>query len=348
MKSGIVCWGILCLSATTVWAQAPAATAPLKPPFELPAVFLKPAPSNVEELREFEKHLERILPVLKAATVNLRVGNAQGSGVIVNPDGLVLTAAHVSGNPGSRVSILSEDSQAQVQAPPFGRGRRGGRSTAGVTLGRDKTQDASMVRIESERKDWPWCPIAKVDAEPGDWCIVLGHPGGLDRERGIVVRVGRVISRRRDSIQTDCELIGGDSGGPLFNMKGEVIGINSRIADRLDFNLHVPISAYSQNWERLANSEDLATHTGAYLGVRGIANPDGKGLLIQEVFRRSGAQEAGVRVGDILLSVAGKEVTNQEQLRELIGQHQVYRTVEIKLRRGEEEFTLQPRLSETP
>ncbi len=82
---------------------------------------------------------------------------------------------------------------------------------------------------------------AKNPPRIGDWVFSLGHGGGLDEERGAMVRLGRVVSLKHEAIQTDCKLIRGDSGGPLFNMNGELIGINSRVGTKLEDNLHVPM-----------------------------------------------------------------------------------------------------------
>lgn len=350
MRTFLFTCALLPGAVTAAWAQQQPVAAVGLPPFEAPAVFKQPAPTSLEDVKAIEDHVQKILPALRAATVNLRIGNAQGSGVIINADGLCLTAAHVSGTPGQRVMIVPEDGVLPAATGNPGGGRGGNRRLRGVTLGRDIGMDASMIRIESERKDWPFCPLAKELPKPGDWCIVLGHPGGYEADRGLVVRLGRVISMTRDAIQTDCELLGGDSGGPLFNMRGEVLGINSRIGQDTDFNLHVPAVAYIAGWDRMLASEEYNSTRPpprTYLGVKGVPNPNGKGLLLQEVFENTAAKRADIRVGDILLTFQGTEVTSLDQLKELVAKERPATSAAIVLTRSGEEMKLTARLGVT-
>lgn len=286
----------------------------------IPEAFLKPAPTSVADLAAMEEHVTRLVPRLKACTVNLKIGRAQGSGVIVSPAGYIMTAAHVSGPPGRSVSIVTSD----------------GRRYGGKTLGRNRTLDASLVRIESNRKDWPYCPLSKEDLEPGDWCAVTGHPGGYQPERGVVFRLGRVILKNSWLVQTDCELVGGDSGGPLFNMRGEVIGINTRIGESTEYNFHVPVDVYHRDWKRLVAGEDFRTHSGAYLGVAGTPRTNGQGLVLEKVFPGDPADRAGIQQGDILLTFQGEPVNSLQKLIELVGEEFPGKRVTLSLlREGE-------------
>ncbi|HWL10599.1 MAG TPA: trypsin-like peptidase domain-containing protein [Planctomicrobium sp.] len=299
----------------------------------LPSVFTLPAPRNGAELKAIQDHVTQQFPTWAESTVNLAVGGrrgaAQGSGVIVSPEGLILTAAHVSGAPGQPVTITTHD----------------GKSYPGITLGRNTTLDASLVRFEDpSRRDWPAAPVAMKAAVEGDWCAVLGHPGGYQSDRGVVLRLGRVILQNKWLIQTDCELIGGDSGGPLFNMRGEVIGINTRIGESTEFNIHVPIEVYTRDWKRLVDSEDFRTHSGAYLGLSGVPAPSGEGLLVEKLTPGEAAENQGIRVGDILLTCQGEKITDLAQLTELIGRRFPGQTAQITLRRNGETLTVTPRL----
>ena len=89
----------------------------------------------------------------------------------------------------------------------------------------------------------------KGKSQVGDWCFALGHPGGFIEDRGMVTRIGRIINKQYATLRTDCRLLGGDSGGPLFNFDGEVIGIHSRIAKDDDTNFHAPIESYLEHWD---------------------------------------------------------------------------------------------------
>ena len=105
--------------------------------------------------------------------------------------------------------------------------------------------DAGIAKISTRlNKNLPIVEKAENQPQVGDWVFSLGHGGGLDRERGPMVRLGRIVSLKNDVIQTDCKLIRGDSGGPLFNLNGELIGIHSRVGSGLEDNLHVPMKEF--------------------------------------------------------------------------------------------------------
>lgn len=294
----------------------------------LPAAFSKSVPTSVEDLQSIQDHVTKLVPRLTECTVSLRIGRAQGSGVIVTADGLILSAAHVTGPPGKPVIIMTAD----------------GKQYDGITLGRNNTLDGSMVQIDSDRKDWPHRPLAKINCKPGDWCATLGHPGGYQRDRGLVLRLGRVIDRNDWIVQTDCELIGGDSGGPLFNMQGEIIGINTRIGESTQYNFHVPASAFLRDWDRLLANEDFKSHSGAYLGIGGVPAETGEGLLIQTVEPETPASRAGLKPGDTLLMFQGVPVKDLEQLTELVGEEPPGRSVRLVLLRGEKSEEMSVRL----
>src|SRR5690606_31606129 len=137
----------------------------------------------------------------------------------------------------------------------------------------------------------------------GDWCLVTGHPGGYQPGRPPVVRLGRVVAITDRLIQTDCELVGGDSGGPVFDMRGQVIGINSRIGEETSLNLHVPVSIYSDNWQRLIASETFGERIRAFLGVSGETGDDG--VRLTKIWENQPAESAGIQVGDVLLNFDG-------------------------------------------
>ena len=131
-----------------------------------------------------------------------------------------------------------------------------GKRLRAKSLGRNGGIDSGMMKI-LDPGPFPFVEMGKSSKmKVGQWCIGVGHPGGLKPNRGMVVRVGRILVNSNSFIRTDCFLVGGDSGGPLFNMQGEVIGIHSRIGARLmSENMHVPMDTYSQTWERLAKGE---------------------------------------------------------------------------------------------
>jgi serine protease Do len=204
-----------------------------------PTPALKPVPENVEDLRALEKQVQAVIARVQPATVGVIIGAAQGSGVIVK-DGYVLTAGHVSGKPGRTAIIRLAD----------------GRKLKGKTLGNNAGIDSGLIKID-EAGTYPTVEMGKsADLKKGQWVVSIGHPGGFRPNRPPVVRLGRVQSATPTAIITDCALVGGDSGGPLFDLEhGKVIGIHSRIGLFISQNFHVPMDTYVTTWEKLAKGE---------------------------------------------------------------------------------------------
>ncbi|MEM0896390.1 MAG: trypsin-like peptidase domain-containing protein [Verrucomicrobiota bacterium] len=255
----------------------------------------KDFPESKADLIAIQKTMLDVLDQAKAATVGI-VSKGSGSGVIISPDGYVLTAGHVSGEPDADVTIVTTN----------------GEHLEATSLGNIVFADAGLVKINGDGP-FPYVEMGEPgQANPGDWCFVLGHPGGIDEDRGVVLRIGRVIRRRTTTIQTDCKLIGGDSGGPLFNMAGEVIGINSRISMGLDDNYHVTIRAFKRYWEKMRESQlvriprTYVVRNGGYLGVNKVAHARGVSLTV--IVGDSPAEHAGLRSGDVITHVNDEPV----------------------------------------
>lgn len=221
---------------------------------------LKIVPENVEDLRAIEKRVQAVVAKVTPAVVGVRVGAAQGSGVIIDKDGTVLTAGHVSGQPGRDAQIILPD----------------GRKLKAKTLGQNKGIDSGMLKITDEGA-WPAVELGKsAEVKPGQWVVAIGHPGGYRSNRTPVVRVGRVLTANKLLIRTDCTLVGGDSGGPLFDMEGRVIGIHSRIGGAITENVHVPVDTYRETYAKLAKGESW----GGFLGQQVVVQtPGGKVIL---------------------------------------------------------------------
>ena len=173
----------------------------------------KPAPADLADLRAIESQVTRIVDRVRQSTVAIIVGDSQGSGVIVTENGLVLTAGHVISVPGRKVTVVLAD----------------GRKVAGRALGVNTASDCGMVQI-TDRGPYPASKISDQSTlRIGDWCLGTGHPGGYQAGRPPVVRLGRLVAIHATFLQSDCPLLGGDSGGPLFDLNGNVVGIHSRI-----------------------------------------------------------------------------------------------------------------------
>lgn len=288
--------------------------------------FEKDTPESLADLIEMEKQFRKVSKEVIPTTVNLQVGNAQGSGVIVSKKGEILTAAHVIGRTGREVRIILSD----------------GRQVKGETLGLNRDLDIGLVRI-TDKGEWPSAEMADMKkVHTGDWCLATGHPGGYRKSRPPVVRVGRVILMRKDIIQTDCTLVGGDSGGPVFNVEGKVIGINSRIGASTAWNFHVPISAYQDNWERLVKAETWNNRPspmagGPILGVSGNDHP--QGCLLSAIGEDLPAEKAGLQEGDIITKLNGRPVKGFESLAAMVRSHKPGERVKVEYLRGEKTFT---------
>ena len=258
-------------------------------------------PVSLEDLQELEERVQDCVKKIDKVTVGVQIGGAQGSGVVISKEGIVLTAAHVSGEPGRLATVVLPS----------------GRRLRAKTLGRNGPLDASLVQITS-RGSWDFAEMGvSKDVKIGDWCVAMGHPGGYMRGRPPVVRVGRVVTHRRSVIQTDCSLVGGDSGGPLFDLDGNVIGIHSRIGAATDWNFHVPVDVYRDNWDRLVNSENLRRSSKARLGITGETIENG--CRIEQVIAGSAAEKAGLKRNDVIVEFEGGAVRGIESLIDLVG-----------------------------
>ena len=199
---------------------------------------------NIKELKELETKLDELNKKVSPAVVGIVIGNASGSGVIVNPEGLIMTAGHVSGMAGRDAKVILSD----------------GRIVNAKSLGGVNPVDAGLMQI-IDPGEYPFAEIDRKDTtQQGDWVVAYGHPLGYRQGRPPVMRLGEVIRDSDTVIQTDCVMISGDSGGPLFNLDGEVIGINSRISENAAQNFHVPTKIFLEYWGKMVASQ-MCNHT---------------------------------------------------------------------------------------
>ena len=291
----------------------------------LDRIFGGEAPQNVSDLKAMQEHLQKLSEKIIPCTVGVRVGPAQGSGVIISKDGYVLTAAHVVGKPNIDVTFVLPD----------------GSTVKGKTLGMNRTIDAGLMKITEER-EWPFVEMGiSKDLKEGQWCVATGHPGGYEKGRTPVVRFGRVLQNHDTVIMTDCTLVGGDSGGPLFDMQGRVIGINSRIAGPLNANMHVPVNTFRDTWDRLASAEAWGSMAGnaPYLGVQGDLNTEEP--KISKVYPGTPAEKAGLKEGDLVLKFDGQDIKTFANLSGMVGDKAPGDKVKVLIKRGEETLELE-------
>jgi serine protease Do len=282
-----------------------------------PAAVTKPAPESLDDLKAIQDHARAVLDKIIPTTVCLRVGGATGSGVIVSKEGLIMTAGHVSGEPGRKMKVVLHD----------------GRIVNGEALGFNPNIDSGMAKI-TDPGEWPYVEVGvSKDLKNGQWALATGHPGGFKKDRPPVVRLGRVGMVSNNMVQTDCTLVGGDSGGPLFDMNGKVIGIHSRIGPPIVANIHVPADTYRDTWSKLVSGDIVGTTT--YLGVS--MDETATECRLGAVTANSPAARSGLKVGDVIVKFAGKPVATYEEMVKTLKEHKPLKEVVLHVRRGDEE-----------
>lgn len=286
--------------------------------------------NDLQDLRELEKKVEKVAVTTMPITVALVASDASssGSGVIATADGLVLTAAHVV-----------QGSDVMDVVFPDGKTRKG------KVLGANYGIDLAMVRIEGEG---PWAFAKRGQSkslEVGQWVVATGHAAGFDPARTPPIRFGRVVSKGPGNFfTTDCTLIGGDSGGPLFDLEGNIIGINSNIGQSLKVNNHAGIDGYKDCWDRMLGGEQwgklvLDPMQNEDMPVLGIGlDWSRQGLVVGELSTGSKASAAGIRPGDLIVALEGQKLRNLDDLRNELLRKQVGDKVKLTIVRGEEQM----------
>jgi serine protease Do len=291
-------------------------------------------PASVSELKAMQSRIQETVKKVMPATVGVMQGNSAGSGVIVSEDGYVLTAAHVIHNKSDQpVTIILPD----------------GKRLKAKTLGANSGIDSGMIKITDPGK-YPFVAMGDSSKlKKGEWCFSLGHPGGYQAGRKPVLRVGRVLEANDSLVRTDCTLVGGDSGGPLFDLDGNVIGIHSRIGPMISFNIHVPVDTFRDTWDRLVKGD-----TFVMMKTRPEPPPPppppsidgakfalvGGMLRIQDVTTGSLAEKAGLKAKDYLLKIEGKEVSNQDDIGNVLKNKKAGDTVTLDIERAGENMSL--------
>ena len=298
-----------------------------------PYAFSKAAPTSINDLKAIEQHVKTLVARISPAVVAVEVGYGSGSGVVISPDGLVLTAGHVCGSPNRPVRFTFPD----------------GKVARGKTLGLDRETDSGLMRI-TDRGPWAYAAMGDLEqARAGDWVLALGHPGGFDLKRSLVVRLGRIIQFTPEALQTDCTISPGDSGGPLFDMQGRVIGIHSAISGSTAENFHVAINKFYETWDQLAEGAPgtgLAAHPRAYVGASIV--DDAPGCRLTSVEKNGPAFKAGLKVGDVVRKVDEREIKVSAAFRRWVAEAQPGETLSVEVKRGDKTLTLDVKVEAPP
>jgi S1-C subfamily serine protease len=263
----------------------------------------------------------------------------QGSGFIVDANGIVLTNAHVV-DKADRVTVTLKD----------------GRVLNGTVQGVDEVTDLAVVKIDG--KNLPVAPLGNSDqVQVGDWAIAVGNPLGLDNTvtLGIVSTLKRssaqvgIPDKRLDFIQTDAAINPGNSGGPLLNDRGEVIGINTAIRpDAMGIGFAIPINKAKAIEAQLVRGEKVAH---PYLGVQmttltpdlarqnnddpnsAFVVPEVNGVVVVRVLPDTPAAKGGVRRGDVITRIDGQAITTADQLQHLVEDSKVGQVLKVEVLR---------------
>jgi serine protease Do len=284
-------------------------------------------PEDLDDLKALQAAVKRVVEKTTPATVGILVGFGAGSGVIVSDDGLVLTAAHVSGPPDKECLLILPD----------------GKRVKGKTLGTNDGIDSGMIRITEKGPNngkWPFVPLGKsAGLQKGQWVVALGHHGGWQRGRPPVARLGRIVEpliatgMNRGLTQTNCILVGGDSGGPLFDLDGTVIGIHSRIGLTLNTNIHVPADQFKKEWDDLVAGVQIGKPVKA--PVLGVTFDDSAPTaLVEKVYEDGPAAKAGVKEGDVITRFDGTKVASADEVRALLLKKKAGDEVDLTILRG--------------
>jgi serine protease Do len=323
MKHPGIFQGTMAVLAAGLWAS----TAPAREPV-----------GSIDDIRKLEGKIASVAEKAMKSTVALisEKSGASGSGVITTADGLILTAAHVIEG-AEEVLVVFPD----------------GKQVNGKVLGANLSKDIGMVQIE---EPGPWPFMERGESKPleaGDWVIAMGHSTGFDPARTPPVRFGTVVSDGPGNyLTTDCTLIGGDSGGPLFDLEGKIVGINSSIGQALKNNNHAGVDGFKEDWDRLLAGEvwgklqmdPMFNPERAVMGIELGAPVRGGGLVISGVTEH--ASKSGLRPGDILSSVEGKKVRDGRALQIYLAKKQAGDKVLVGILRGGEPLELEIELKQ--
>ena len=307
----------------------------------------QPVPGLPENspFQEFFKHFFEG-PMGPGGPGGKREGHALGSGFIISPDGYVVTNNHVV-DKASEISVNLQDH----------------RKFEAKLIGVDPKTDLALLKIKSD-EPLPYVTFGDSDQSlPGDWVVAIGNPFGL----GGSVTVGVVSARGRDLhsgpyddfIQIDAPINKGNSGGPTFNLNGEVVGINTAIyspnGGSVGIGFAIPANMAKPVIDQLRNNGSVKR---GWIGVQiqmvtpeiadslGMDKP--KGALVVDVTPDSPAAKAGLKSGDVILRVGGDEITDMQVLPRLVANLQIGADVRFQILRDGSEKALALKIGKMP
>ena len=270
---------------------------------------------------------------------------AQGSGFIVTSDGYIMTNNHLVGE-ATEVKVSLDD----------------GRTLAAEVVGADPETDVAVIKVKAE--DLPYVEWADSGAlEVGEWVIAIGSPFGLSHTvtAGIVSAKGRSrigVADYEDFIQTDAAINFGNSGGPLLNLDGNAVGINTAIigpGGNVGIGLAIPSNMAKVIYTKLKESGKVVR---GFLGVaiqdlgpdmaESFGAEDVKGVLVADVTEDSAAEKAGLKAGDVVLELEGEPLASANELSNRVAMYKPGTTVELVIVRNGKRKTITAKLDKRP
>ncbi len=281
-----------------------------------------------------------------------REAQSLGSGFIISADGYIVTNNHV----------ITADGRGQVEAITVK--LTDGTEYSAKLIGRDAASDLAVLKISSP-KPLPFVKFGDSrSARVGDWVIAIGNPFGLNGT--VTAGIISAVYRNTGSggaydryLQTDASINRGNSGGPMFDMNGQVIGINNAIfspsGGSVGIGFAIPAETAAPIVEKLRNGQSIDR---GYLGIRiqalnedladSLGIPHNRGEFVQAVEAGGGAAAAGIQPGDVVLKVAGKEVTPQQSLSYIVGETAPGSRIPIELIRDGRRMTVTATVGKRP
>lgn len=274
-----------------------------------------------------------------------RQNRSLGSGFFISPDGYILTNYHV---------VIDAD---EIVVRTNDR-----REFEAKIVGSDKRSDTALIKIDIEN-----APVLEIGSsknlQVGDWVLAIGSPFGFDHSvtQGIISALDRSLPSESyvPFIQTDVAINPGNSGGPLLNLEGKVVGINSQIYSRtggfMGLSFAVPIDIANKVAKQIQQSGRVSR---GWLGVMiqdvtrdlaqsfGMTNP--KGALVAKVLKDSPAEAAGIKIGDVILSYNGQELSTSAALPPLVGESPIDGPSTLRILRDGKEKELKITIGQLP
>jgi serine protease Do len=321
------------ISTTQVIKQSPGA-----PPQQGQRPRMAPGTPFEDFFREFFDRQRRGAPRQKATSL--------GSGFVIDPSGLVVTNNHVIAEADEIMVTFADDRKLKAKV-----------------IGRDAKTDLALLKVNPKK---PLVAVSFGDSDTarvGDWVIAIGNPFGL----GGTVTVGIISARHRDInsgpyddfIQTDASINKGNSGGPMFNIKGEVVGVNTAIFSPTGGSVGIGF-AIPSNLARpiIAQLKKFGKPKRGWLGVNiqtvtkeiaeGLGLTEATGALVANITENSPAAKGKVQVGDVILTFDGKKVGEMRRLPRIVAETTVGKRVQVDVWRKNEKVRLEILLGEFP